>query len=201
VSRITIAPIVEGQGDEAALRTLLQRVWMGLLQGEYGEVLRPIRMSRGKLLLAEAGDLERAANLAFNKLTQAGGRGLILILVDAEKYCQKVGPLGPILLERARKARGDADIACVIANVMYETWLVAAAESLGKYLDLEGVAVPADPEGERCGKGWIKQRMRSGKYTETADQAALTAVMDLRQCRERSRSFDKLCRELDRRLS
>ena len=201
MSRITIAPIVEGQGDEAALPGLLWRVWVELLGGEHAEVLRPIRRSRGKFLKAEAGDLENAVGLALHKLTEAGGKRLILILVDAEDDRQEVGPLGPILLERAKKARGDADIACVIANVMYETWLVAAAESLGEYLDLEGVAVPADPEGERCGKGWIKQRMRSGKYTETADQAALTAAMDLRQCRERSRSFDKLCRELDRRLS
>jgi hypothetical protein len=199
VSRITIAPIVEGQGDEAAVRTLLQRVWMELLEGEYAEVLRPIRRSRGKFLKAEAGDLEKAVGLALHKLAQAGGRGLILILVDAEDDCQKHGRLGPLLLERAKQGRGDADIACVIANVMYETWLVGAAESLGKYLELEGVAVPADPEGERCGKGWIKQRMRSGKYTETADQAALTAAMDLRLCK-RCRSFDKLCRELKARM-
>ena len=150
--------------------------------------------------MAKAGDLEKAVGLAFYKLVQAGGKGLILILVDAEEDCQKLGPLGPLLLERAKKARGDADIACVIANVMYETWLVAAAESLGKYLDLGGVAVPADPEGERCGKGWIKQRMKSGKYTETADQAALTAAMDLRLCRKRCCSFDKLCRELKARM-
>jgi len=200
VSRIRIAPIVEGQGDEAALPGLLWRVWVELLGGEHAQVLRPIRINRGRFLLAKAGDLEKAVGLAFYKLVQAGGKGLILILVDAEEDCQKLGPLGPLLLERAKKARGDADIACVIANVMYETWLVGAAESLGKYLKLEDVAVPVDPEGERCGKGWIKQRMKSGKYTETADQAALTAAMDLRLCRKRCCSFDKLCRELKARM-
>jgi len=201
VSRITIAPIVEGHGDEAALRGLLWRVWVELLRGEHAEVLRPIRRSRGKFLLTEAGDLEKAVSLAFYKLAQVSGKGLILILVDAEDDCQKLGPLGPILLARAKKARGDADIACVIANVMYETWFVAAAESLGKYLDLDAALIPADPETDRCGKGWIKRWIKSGKYTETADQAALTAAMDLQQCRSRSRSFDKLCRELEARMA
>jgi hypothetical protein len=37
-------------------------------------------------------------------------------------------------------------------------------------------------------------------YAETVDQPRLTAAMDLQMCRERSKSFDKLCRELEKRL-
>jgi hypothetical protein len=83
---------------------------------------------------------------------------------------------------------------------MYETWFVAAAESLQEYLMLRpGEQVPPNPDAARLGKGWIKQRIRGGKYSETADQAALTSAMDLSLCRTRSHSFDKLCRELESR--
>jgi hypothetical protein len=92
------------------------------------------------------------------------------------------------------------DIACIIANKMYETWFVAAAESLHKYLTLRpGEQIPPDTDAHGFGKGWIKQRIRGAKYSETADQATLTSAMDLTLCRSRSRSFEKLCRELERR--
>lgn len=196
MSRLVVAPIVEGQGDEAAVRLLLQRVWNELLNGEYIDVLKPIRRSRGLLLREDSGDLEKAVNLALLKLEQRGG-GLVLVLIDAEDDCRKLGPLGPILSARVQRARSDRDVAVVIANVMYETWFVAAVESLSEYVDVPpSDKIPTDPERLRLGKGWIKQRMKSGKYSETADQAALTRAMDLALCRSRSRSFDKLCREL-----
>lgn len=198
MSRINIAPIVEGQGDDASVRDLLWRTW-NMLGGEHAEILRPIRRPRGKFLKEADVDLERAVGLAANKVLQAGG-GLILILVDAEDDCERLGPLGPRLLARAKAARGDMDVSCVIANVMFETWFVATAESLVKYLDLTGAAVPEDPEGARAGKGWIKKHMRSGHYSETIDQPRLTAKMDLQLCRNRSPSYSKLCREMESRL-
>ena len=60
MSRLSIAPIVEGHGEDFAVRLLLQRTWMELLGGEYAEVHRPIRRSRGKLLRADSEDLEKA---------------------------------------------------------------------------------------------------------------------------------------------
>jgi hypothetical protein len=198
VSRITIAPIVEGHGENGAIRNLLWRTWTEIVGGEHAEILHPIRRSRGRFLKIEEGDVEKAVGLAALKLKDVGG-GLILILVDAEDDCAKLGSLGPILLQRARQAHADMDIACVIANVMYETWFVAAAESLGDYLDAPKDDIPEDPEAARAGKGWIKLHMRSGHYSETADQPSLSTMMDLKLCRSRSRSFDKLCRELELR--
>ncbi len=159
----------------------------------------PIRRSRGKFLKEAEKDLEKAVALAALKLAQEGG-GLILILVDAEDDCEKLGSLGPLLLARAKVARPDLDISCVIANVMFETWFVAAAESLTNYLNLDGVEIPDDPEFARAGKGWIKKHMKTGHYSETVDQPSLTAKMELGLCRRRSRSYDKLCRELELRL-
>jgi hypothetical protein len=201
LARINIAVIVEGHGEDSAVRGLLQRVWQEVLGGEHANVLRPIRRPRGSLLKADDADLSNAVNLAHVKLRDHGG-GLVLILVDAEDDCARVKGLGPGLLKRAQAARGDADIACVIANVMYETWFVAAADSLRNYLDVPPAEqLPADPEGERLGKAWIKRHTINGKYSETADQPRFTASMDLQLCRARCRSFDKLCRELRRRMS
>jgi hypothetical protein len=193
---------VEGYGEDGAVRDLLWRTWTEIVGGEHAEVLRPIRRSRGKFLKVSEEDVEKAVGLAALKMKQENAEhGLILILVDAEDDCAKMGPLGPLLLERARQARGDMDIACVIANVMYETWFVAAAESLGEFLELApGEIVPADPETVRAGKGWIKQHMKRRHYSETADQPSLTVKMDLGLCRAKSKSFDKLCRELEKRF-
>jgi hypothetical protein len=125
---------------------------------------------------------------------------LILVLVDADHDCP--GRLGPELLELARKSHAHVDVACVVAKVEYETWFVAAAESLQDYLEL-----PADfrlsgrPEELGLSKGWIEQRFKGTRYSETQDQPAMTRVMDLNLCRTRSPSFDKLCRELERRVS
>ena len=76
---------------------------------------------------------------------------------------------------------------------------MAAAESLGDVITLrDDERVPESPEEQRCGKHWIQQRMTGVKYSETVDQPRFTARMDLNQCRARSPSFDKLCRELAR---
>jgi hypothetical protein len=103
----------------------------------------------------------------------------------------------------ARAVRSDIDVFCVIANIEYETWLIAGADSLGNYLDLsQDRKLPHDPEARRLGKAWIQQRFRKkARYSPTADQPAMTSRMDLRLARERSPSFDKLCRELEKRLT
>lgn len=124
---------------------------------------------------------------------------LVPILIDADEDlpCK----LGPRLLREAQESHGHLDISCVIANVEYETWFVATAHSLGRFLDLsQGSDVPADPEQSRSAKAWIESRYRGVKSSEAVDQAPMTHAMDLAECRKRSRSFDKLCRELSARL-
>jgi hypothetical protein len=199
LSRLNLAPIVEGHGENSAVMLLIRNLW-SYLGGEYCNVLTPIRRSRGKLLKHNDADLSKAINLALIKLDAIGG-GTVLILIDAEDDCENIGSLGPILLKRAKEIRPDADISCVIANVMYETWFVACAESLGDCLELgNDVLIPENPEDERAGKGWIKKHIRAAKYSETVDQPRLTSRMDFGMCRKRSPSFNKLCRELQARI-
>jgi hypothetical protein len=201
VNRLRVAPIVEGHGEVQAIRPLLTRLWLGLLGGEYLEVLQPIRRPRSQL--ARENDLANAVNLAAMKL--ASGRSsedpcLILVLLDRDPSPQPPCLLGPELLDKACSARPDMDVTCVLANVEYETWFVAAAESLSEYLEIRpDDPIPNAPEQAREGKGWIQRHFKGIKYSETVDQPAMTAKMDLALCRRRSPSFDKLYRELEKR--
>ena len=192
---LRIFPIVEGHGEEAAIRGLLMRVGLEVLGLPFIEVLRPLR--RPKTLLLKEKELARAVKLATLKLAQGGSEGdlpLVLILVDADDDlpCQ----LAPRWLEIA-SGEAPIDVACVVANPEYETWFVAAAESLGNYLEL-GDNLPKDPELERAKKAWIEKRFKGPKYSETIDQPRMTAAMDLQLCRSQAPSFDKLCRDLER---
>lgn len=201
MSRLRIAPIVEGHGEDGALRILLQRVASEILGDVYFEVSRPIRGKRMKLV--QSRELSRALDLAMLKLraVESEDPAMILVLLDADEDlpCQ----LGPELLKLAQSHRADADISCVVANVEYETWLVAGASSLVDYIDLpQDSDLPEDPEKHRLGKGWIQQRFRGSRsYSPTVDQPAMTSQLDLRLVRQRSPSFDKLCRELEKRVT
>jgi hypothetical protein len=140
MSRLRVAPIVEGDGEYRCVRILLDRVWRELLGGENVKVVGPIRSTSGELLKREG--LQDAVRVAINELNKppdTGDPGLVLILIDADEKCP--GRLGPELLAIAREANSAVDIACVLANVEYETWFVAAAESLSKYLDLSSTPV------------------------------------------------------------
>jgi hypothetical protein len=199
LSRLWVFPIVEGHGEDSSIRILLQRIWVELLGGAHVEVLKSVRENKLKLVKAE--ELERPLNLGVSKLRTRSleDPAMILILLDADSDLPCI--LGPQLLTVARKIRADADVSCVIANVEYETWFVAAAESLSKFLDLsKDSAVPDHPERTRQGKGWVQKRFRGISYSPTVDQPAMTRAMDLTLCRQRSPSFDKLCRELKARL-
>lgn len=203
MSRGRVVPIVEGHGEQKAIRVLLDRTWRELLGGEYLAVLSPFRVPRGKLV--HEGELERAVRYAAKKLDDGGGRdeleagsAFVLVLLDADKdpVCDLVQTMHDRLPDRS-----DLEVSLVVANKEYETWFVAAAESLAPLLSLkEDEAYPSDPEAQRQGKKWIADRMAGGSYSETVDQPKLTSRMDLELCRKRSPSFDKLCRELERRI-
>ena len=169
--RLRIAPIVEGQGEEASLRTLLQRMGSELFDA-YIEVSQPIRGKRMKLV--QLGELERSIGLALRRLREVKSEDpeVVLVLLDADNDlpCQ----LGPAILDMARAVRSDTDVFCVIANIEYETWLIAGADSLGDYLDLsQDRELPRNPEARRLGKAWIQQRFRKRpRYSPTAHQPA-----------------------------
>lgn len=207
MSCLRVAPIVEGYGEVAAVRVLLERTWTELVGGEFVDVLTPIRCVRTKLIRPAPGggarvvwdEVVRAVSLAARKLRDRAADPmpeLILPLLDADTDCPR--DLAPQLLDAMHAAAPREVSGCVLAKVEYETWFVAGAETLREYLKLAGAeSIPTDPEGQRCGKQWIAQRFAGAKYSETVDQPRLTAAMDLRASRQRGPSFDKLCRILE----
>lgn len=86
----------------------------------------------------------------------------------------------------------------VLASREYETWLIAAAESLrGMHGLPTDLAAPSHPERIRNAKGWFSERM-SMRYDPTIHQLEYTAAFDLdaastnasfRRFRERVRSL------------
>ena len=203
-----IAPIVEGHTEAKCAELLLQRIWTGLLRGpERMQVLRPYRGNRDALVHPNRADLadkikEAYADLSRRLRHDSSGRGLLLLLLDAEEDCPAT--LAPRLLARAKAARSDADIACVLANRELENWFKAAAASLAGLCGLPNdLSVPANPE-KGSGDSWltrqIQKQNRHRKYTKPTDAVELAKRMDIPQCRDHSPSFDKLCRELEARV-
>jgi Domain of unknown function (DUF4276) len=196
---LRVQPIVEGHGEDVAIRPLLERIWYEFLNGDQIDILRPLRKPQGTLL-QEAG-LKAAVDAAKIKLDTRQPDNLaklVLILIDSEGECP--GKLAPQLLQWGQQVRSDADIACVMPHPMFETWFVAAASSLAGVNGLPAkLTVPNDPEQSGLGKAWLKKQL-PWKYSETVDQPRFTAKMDLSLCCKHSPSFDKLCRELKQRF-
>ncbi len=188
----TIACIVEGHGEVQALPALLRRVGYEIDPGAQLRVPQPYRVNRSSLVRPEM--LERVVQTQADRVTGAGG---VLVLIDSDKDCP--AELGPRLLARARDTRPDKKVAVVLANCEFETWFLAAADSLAGYRGLpEGLASPPDPEAIRGAKEWLGSRMPGRSYRETSDQTAFAARFDLKMAREKSPSFEKFWREAER---
>jgi hypothetical protein len=141
------------------------------------------------------GELERAVKLAAVRAEAGGG---ILVILDSDDDCP--AKLAPDLVTRTRTARGDLPSAVVLPNKEFESWFLAAAQSLRGYRGFpETLESPAEPEAIRGAKEWLSQRATTGVYSPNVDQARLTAVFDLEPAR-RAPSFDKCYREVTRLL-
>jgi hypothetical protein len=137
-------------------------------------------------------ELERYVELAVRQVAPAG---FVLLLIDSDDDCPAT--LGPLLLDRARRARPDANIGVVLAKREFEAWFLAAARSLAGQRGLDpDLLGPDRPEDVRGAKEWLTRRM-TRPYSPPLDQPALASVFDLEQAR-RAPSFDKLYREIGR---
>ncbi|MER7132601.1 DUF4276 family protein [Streptosporangium saharense] len=191
---VTIASIVEGDGEVSALPVLLRRI-AGTLSCWDVRIPPPRRVPRSRLVAR--GGVENAVLQASYQLTGAGG---VLLLIDSDDDCP--ASLGPELLRRAREARGDREISVVLACQEFEAWFLAAAESLSGHRGLaDPLLPPPNPEGIRGAKEWLSARKSDGtRYRETVDQAALAALFDMEQARKAAPSFDKFWRDVERLL-
>ena len=180
-----IQPIVEGQGDVAAVPLLLRRL-RDEAQAWGLDVGRAHRRQRTQLVKKDS--LQNAVRVAALQEDCAG----ILVLFDADDDCP--AELAPTLEQWAREAAGGIPCAVVMAYREYEAWFLASMEALrGKAgIRPEAVSHP-HPELPRDAKGELERFMpRGASYSATVDQAPLTAHLDLQNVYRRCRSFRKL---------
>ena len=184
--------VVEGKGEDEALPLLIRRICNELFGVFAVATTRPVRTAKSKLV--RPGELERAIRLA-QFANEMGGP--VLVVLDADDDCP--AELGPRLKLRALPIAQHCGVSIVIPKYEFETWFLTAAKSLGGYRGLrEGLLAPPDPMAVRGAKEWLSRDMEPGrKYSPTVDQAALAAHMDLKAARS-CRSFDRLCREIER---
>ena len=172
MSDFFVAPIVEGHGEVQAVPILLQRMLFEIRDDAFLRVNPALRVKAGSFLNDHdyfAKYLELAARKA-----KPHARGSVLILLDCDDDCP--AKVGPELAARAAAVRGDVPIIVALAYREYETWFLAAANSLrgvgGLPLDLNP---PAAPESIRGAKGWLAAQMPHG-YNEPNDQPGFTSA-------------------------
>jgi len=192
MSIVQIAAIVEGHGECDAVPELIRRIALTIDPGFVPRVLSPIRIPASRLL--KTGELERSIEFAARKLQGNGG---ILVLIDCDwEHCCPAHE-APALLNRAKTVRPDMLISVILAKQEYETWFLAAAESLrGKGGFPDDLQTPVAPENIRAAKEWLSRHLPRGRsYAETADQATLTSIFNMEMARQAD-SFDKCYRDV-----
>jgi len=193
---ISIASIVEGDGEVPALPILLRRLAYESNPTVLVNPLQPIRVKRDRFLNNEK-EFRRQLLLAA---TKCGQDGWILIVLDADDDCP--AKLGREIHARAQQYVPHRRLSVVLANREFEAWFLAAARSLEGF---RGFSLASDEsvqaEVPRDAKGWMGRHMQSGTYREMLDQPAFASRMDLQQAFNNSRSFRKLCKEWDAHIS
>ncbi len=183
---IVFVPIVEGHGEVQAVPALLYRLVFWAAPAMPVRINPPIRIKSGSFL-NDRDYFHRQVSLAAAKANQMQGH--VLILLDCDDDCP--AQLGPDLLARARKVRANVSVYACLAYREYETWFIAAADSLRGIGGLPGdLAAPADPELYRDAKGWLTERMPQ-PYDPIVHQLEFTRCFDLVQAQSND-SFRRL---------
>lgn len=186
---ISIASIVEGDGEVAALPVLLRRLNEWRPGHDYAQALPPIRVHRDRFLNRDE-EFRKQLLLAAAK---CGEQGWILVVLDADDDCPAT--LAAEVYQRAQQHVPHRRLSVVLAKREYEAWFIAAAQSLDGCRGFCCPGTPVEAETPRDAKGWLRRNMEGGTYSEVLDQPAFTALFDLQQAFDNSRSFRKLCKE------
>ncbi len=186
--------IVEGHSEVESVPILIRRIAADLYPELNVLIPPPIRVPRERMV--KIGVMERGVEVAARRIQR---QGPILIILDGDDDCP--AELGPMLLNSVSEAHSDLSIAVIVAEREFETWFLAAVESLrgrrGLKTDIEA---PEDPEAIRDAKGWLSSHMEGGTtYSERREQPALTALFDMQQARNAD-LFDKCYRDIVRLL-
>ncbi|HVN04133.1 MAG TPA: hypothetical protein VMT86_06930 [Bryobacteraceae bacterium] len=185
--------MVEGHGECESVPILIRSIAHRFDPSLAVQVPHPVRVPKSRLL--KPGELERAVVLAAGLAGRDGG---ILVVLDSDDDCP--AELAPKLLARTRAARGDLPSAVVLANKQFESWFLAAANSLRGHGHLPAdLEPPAEPESIRGAKEWLEQRAYDRSYSANVDQPSLTSMFSL-DLALRAPSLDQCYREVLRLL-
>jgi len=189
-----VYPIVEGHGEVEAAPVLLRRLLAEADCQNIG-VGRPIRRTQSQLRSREG--IQAGVRLALLQPECAA----VVILFDGEDDCPK--ELAAQVRAWAREVASGTPCDVVVAYREYETWFLAALESLrGQYGVAKDAAAPANPESKRDAKGALEEFMPPDRaYSETGDQPAMSAVFDMGLTHRRNRSFRKLVKAIGELLT
>ena len=187
-------PIVEGHGEVEAAPVLLRRLLAAANCQNVG-VGRPIRRTQSQLRSKEG--IQAGVRLALLQPECAA----VVILFDGEDDCPK--ELAAQVRAWAREVASGTPCDVVVAYREYETWFLAALESLrGQYGIAKDAAAPVNPESKRDAKGALEEFMPPDRaYSETGDQPAMSAVFDMGLAHRRDRSFRKLVKAIGELLT
>lgn len=190
---ISVASIVEGDGEVVAFPILLRRLNQWRSPQAHVQIIPPIRVRRDRFLNKDE-EFYRHLRLAAEK---CGPDGWIYVLLDADDDCPV--KLGAEIIARAKPIVPDRRLAVVLANREYEAWFLASAHSLNGHRNFSIYPDEfVDAEKPRNCKGWLSKHMSNSGYKETTDQPAFTAIFSLETAYQNSRSFRKLCNEWDK---
>lgn len=172
-----IASIVSGHGEVQAVPVLLQRILEYSGCDGWLEFNPPIRVKEHSFFNDEE---YRVKYLTMAVLkARARNNPLVLVLLDSEDDCPAV--LGSLLFDHCKSLFPDANIQVCLAYREFETWFIAAAESLRGICGLaDDLTPPSDPEAIRGAKEWLSARMQD-KYNEPNDQPGMTAKFSIEQ--------------------
>lgn len=181
----TVAPIVEGHGERSAVGNLIRRISLEF-HGTYVEVAQPFRLDFAKMRKPD--ELEKAVRLQSARVRGLGG---VLVLRDGDDS-DITCPVELAASLVPKEGLVPVPVEIVIARHEYESWFLAAAESLRSHPSVHDDArAPEAPENKRDAKGQLRAIMNES-YKETLHQAKFSSLMDLRLAAERSRSFRRM---------
>lgn len=183
-------PIVEGHGEVTAVPVLLRRLLWDHAQCYGVDVGSPIRRTQSQF--RRETEVHKAVKLALLQPDCAA----VLLLFDGEDDCP--AEVARQVRTWAQQAAGTVPCEVVIAYREYETWFLAAVDSLrGQCRISQQASAPANPESKRNAKGALEAFMPSGaSYAETIHQEKLSAVFDMALAHQRNRSFRKLTKTI-----
>jgi hypothetical protein len=188
---VIIQPIVEGHGEIDAVPVLLRRICYELGCCTSAKIAHPIRVPRSKMV--QEAEIRRFARIA----SSLPGCNLILLVMDADGDCAKAisDLIRPWIITESLCAHFEI----IVIPREYECWIIAALESLQGVRGIgDEAAAPRNPEQVRDAKGYITGQMAGrGRYQPTADQAALSQLVDLQAIRDRCPSFCRLISKIE----